>query len=521
MNGKTVGGSPKTLGPFKGGLNNAAGLGEYIDDDELLVLENLEVDVDGSIANRPSIRMLSVSGQSGHLTVIGTYRALDGNTYVAVASSSAVIMVNSKTGSNAGSVSAVSSVCAIQWRDNMYVVSNAASNGGYFTYSAGAFTWTVVATMPIGESATIYRNRLFIASGAGSTSNSSRMYYSDVNAGGTWPTLSYTDIDPGNGEKLTCIIGMANDILAFKEHSTYRYGFQSDIAQFELSKISSTIGTPNYACAATYDNNNIYLLHGDAVFELFNYTFTEISMKVKFQQKLDLSLLANESYGLTTFRNRLFVRFYADLYVYNIKTQAWSLWTSARKFSRLYVIPSADIGLDFAFAHPATNLDNGKIYFFQDDRITGVGGTGNTGEKFQCNLTTKTYDYDVSYQFKVQFYWAVDMATSGNTEFTAVLPNASQNNTWDYQKENYTWDSAKAQLLWDTGGNVTFYHQEAAGLGSYRRKYIKIEKKVRFRQIYYTLSTDAIANTVGDSSVRIYDFVVFVDPKEHISKRVS
>ena len=522
-----MGGTPKTLGPFKGGLNNAAGLGEYIEDEELFQLNNLEVDIDGSLANRPAIRRLRVATSSFHFQIIGTYKAVDGNTYLCATTpggNAVVQMINSKTGAYAVSAGGASmdSVCAVQWKDRMYVISNnPVKNGGYFTYSAGNFTWVPVATMPTGESATIYRQRLFIAAGIGASTFSSRLYYSAVNDGANWPVAGTVDIDDGNGEKLTCIIGMANDILCFKEHSTYRYGFQSDPAQAELSKISGTIGVPNFACAATYDNNNIYLMHGDAVFELFNYTFTEISQKAKFTQKLDITLLPGETFGLTCFRNRLFVRFYSDVYVYNIKTQSWSTWSSTRKFSRLYVIPSADVGLDFAYAHPATTDDNGYLYFFQDDRITGVGGTGSSGEQFKCSLTTKTYDFDIPYQFKVQYYWAVDLATSGPTDFAAILPNAMLNNTWNYQKDTYTWDSAASQLTWDTGGDVTIYHDENAAVGRYRRKYIKLEKKIRFRQVYYTISTDAIANSVGDSSVRIYDIISFLEPKEHVSKRVS
>ena len=515
-------GEPTQLGPFKKGLNNAAGVGEYIEDDELFNIVNLEVDIDGSLANRPAIKKLPLTGISGELTVIGTYRDVGGRNFLCVRNATQMAMFDASTGGISSTLVSIQSVCAIQWLDKLWVIPTNGS-GGSWSFSGTSWTWLEIPAIPIGESVTIYKQRMIVVTGVSSPVNASRLWISnqDNPALWNWTANPWVDVEPGNGEKLACVIGMANDVLLFKEHSTYRFGWSNTPEQFELSKISNTIGVPNFACAATYDNNNIYLMHGDMIYELFNYSFTDISSKVKLSQITDFTLRATETYGLTIFRDRLFIRYYSDLYVYNIKTQAWARWISDRKFSRLYVIPSSSVGLDFAFSHPANSGAGAAVYFFQDDRVSGVGDTGNTGEQFDCEIVTKTYDYDAPYKFKVQFWWEVLIATSGQSYFSVNIPNSKQLNTWDEWNALYTWDELALNEVWGDAGTTIHDDTVDPSLGAYGRKSIRVPRKCRFRQAFYTIRTAAVKNVTADSSVRIYQLVTFMAAKEIVPQKVS
>lgn len=513
-------GKPVTLGPFIGGLHNSSGTGEAIDDKELFSLVNLEVDLDGSLANRPAIGALGLSGITGNnIRVIGYYAPSVGGKFI-VCCTSTNILVYDTSGTLVFSQAFVG-ICCVQYKDAVYFPATpiAAGGGGYITYT-GTWAWTAVAGMPPGEAIVLYKERLWVASGITSTGvGASRLYFSAIGNGASWTTATdFADVSPGNGQKLVSMTVLNNDIILFKEHSTFRFGYSSIVTKFDLSNISVTIGVPSPSCAVTYDSNNVYVLHDNNVYELFNYSYTKISKPVAIRQLIDNSLYATEIYGLSLYRDRLFVRYYGYMYVYSLVTKTWSQWTTSRKFSRIVTIPSADIGLDTAYATSASSSDPNQVYYFRDDRITGVG----TVEAFTCSITTKTYDLDIPHVFKVLYWWGLNIATSGDTTAAAVVPNAGQNYTWNYMLANYTWAGANtAGIKWSNNDMVVVSQTVASTLGKFAKKFLKLAKKLRFRQIYFTVSAVAVSNSISDASVRIYDLTAIVKSKETVVKGTS
>lgn len=520
------------LGPFTKGLHNSAGTGEYIDDAELFDIVNLEVDTDGSLANRPAISSNFPTGLSTRFKVIGTFISKNGTNYLVISYGSGFgttglysITTNSITVSRT-----VKSNVAVQYNDSIWVVpasDGTAGTGGSWDGS-GTPAWTVAATMPRGDDACIYKDRLFITAGLGSTSNSSRLFRSCVGHPEIWfgdapPSggandAGTNDLEPGNGQKLVSCLVMNQDLVCFKEHSTFRYVFSSDPSKVEISKISSTIGTPNIKCAVTYDNNNIYLLHDNSVYELYNYTFTKLSSNIAMLQVPDADIPADSVYGLTLFRNRLFVRYYSNLYVYSLLIGKWSKWSTLKKFSQLFVIPNST-GLDVAWAHSVSLSNSIALWSFVDDRVLRVG----IDETFNCSIVTKTYDFDVSWAYKVMFWWGMTIATSAPTTSTAQVPNASGNYTWTgLQAQEGSWGQANTDgIKWDNSSSIIFNSLTPAEQGRYARKFLKFNKKARFRQAFFTISTQASPNNVGDACVRIYDISAFVNQKEIVAQRTT
>ena len=518
------GGKSVTLGPFAGGLHNSSGTGEFIDDKECFGLTNLEVDLDGSLANRPAIGNLPVTGLTNTtgLRVIGTYLPADGRNILVFANTPGHVMLVDTATNAQIAVQGMTAVCCVQYKDNLYICGTPASGstGGYFSIaSAGATpTWTAVAGMPQGEAMVLYKERLFIAAGVNSTGVvTSRIWWSAVAAGQTWDlVLGFADVEPGNGQKIVTMTVLNQDIIIFKQHSTYRFGYTSQIAKFDLSNVSKNIGAPAPNCAITYDSNNVYVLHDNNVYELFNYNYSKISKQIRLAQVPDNTFLITEIYGLSLYRDRLFVRYYSYLYVYSLVTKTWSQWDSTKKFSRLVTIPSADIGLDTAYATSATNVP--AVFFFRDDRITGVGSI----EAFSCSVLTKTYDLDIPHLYKVLFWWALQIATSGTVTATATAPNAGTNYTWNAWKAGYTWDALKASsITWSNADMVIAQNVVAPTLGKYARKVLKLGHKLRFRQINFTVSADAQTNIVGDASVRLYDITILTNQKETVVRGTS
>lgn len=507
-------GTDVALGPWAGGLHNAAGTGEGIEDDELFELVNLEVDSDKSLANRPAISEFATSGVTSitsGVRLIGTYLPDDGRKFIVAAVGSTVWLINADSGVAAISQGVLASVC-VQYKNKLWIIPQVAGAGGFFdSPTPSSVTWTASAGIPSGDAAVIYKERLFVTNGATGTSNNSRLNYSVVGDFTSFPGANNVDIVPGNGQRLISLIVTSQDIYLFKEHSTYKYGFASDPARADVTLISDKIGVPAINCALVYNNNTMYVLHDNSVYELYNGTYTKISTNILMEQVLDPDLFAADTYALTLYRNRLFVRFYSRLYVFNLELQRWSSWETLRKFSRLVVIQRADNGLDTAYAASATSALPGKIFFFRDDRITNVGVT----EDFDCRIVSKLYDFAVPTHYKRLFYGGLQIASSGNTLIRSTVPNAAKLDTWD-DAFLRTWNPVGK--TWGGSGSVIHDDMVLPAQGTYARKVIKCLGKMRFRQIQFTITTAAETNTVANSSVRIYDFTVNLLQAETIVK---
>ena len=163
-------GTPVGLGPFKGGLHNSSGSGEFIGDDELFSLVNLEVDIDGSLANRPPIREFATRDVGVYL--ISTFITLDGRKFLVTGNgiTGTVNLVNADTGVVAvNNANACGSVAAVQYDDKLWVIpiinlTTGTSSGGYFT-SANPPVWVSTPALPRGEAVVVYKERLWVAAG--------------------------------------------------------------------------------------------------------------------------------------------------------------------------------------------------------------------------------------------------------------------------------------------------------------------------------------------------------------------
>jgi hypothetical protein len=529
-----IGGTPTKLGPFIGGLHNSSGNGEFIQNDELFELVNLEVDLDGSLVNRPQINNMTITGiNADSISFIGTYLPSDGRKFIVanVPAEGKVVLIDVNTGiANTWSAPGVTSVCCIQYANKLFVIADTASvnPGGFFDApTSSTITWTAAPTMPRGQAVAQYRERVWIACGLSATSNTSRFFFCSVGDPTIWAGTDYVDVVPGNGQKLVSLSRLGNDLVLFKEHSTHKFTYTSDPRKAELTEIDATIGCPAINCVVVYNNNTIYILHDNAVYELFQYNYTRITALINMDQVTDATMYAKDQYGLTIHRDRLFLRYFNSLYVYALRIKRWSSWETTKKFSKLVVIPSTTVGLDTAYAHSASFSNPGKGYFFQDNRKTldsGIIPADPVNERFKGRIVTKTYDFDVPHTFKVVFWYGIALATSGLFTVTMTIPNASKNLTWAEAQALYgSWGAAEeAGVKWSNSSDIDIVKVITPALGGYARKFIKLPKKARFRQIKFTMEFDIISNGgIADATLRIYDLTVFLKQKQVVSKETS
>lgn len=320
------GGQPLRLGPFIGGLNTASDP-TAIADAELAVCENFELDIDGSLASRPPLR--EIAGHTGWTErIVMLCEAVFNGTYYLIGSN--INGVYQYTGGVWTLITATIQACAaVQYADKVYLIAKpgSANPSGKWDPSGG---FVAVAAIPKGQAAVIHKERLFIAPGVDSTTDSSRLKFSDAGNFDSFPGGNFVDIAQGDGSKLIDVIVFQDNLMCFKNNSTYVFAYDIRPSDAIVREISSTIGVEKQWNVVNYENQ-VYLFHRGKVYEIINYDFNNINVKVPFIRDTSApSALAAETMFLSLMEDKLICRFLKKVYVYGLRTRTWTEWKSIR-----------------------------------------------------------------------------------------------------------------------------------------------------------------------------------------------
>lgn len=317
-------GAPIRLGPFTGGLNTASDP-TAIADAELTECHNFELDIDGSLISRtPYQEELGHPLWTERILIIGT-AIFAGNYYFIGSNASGVYY---KLDDQWFLISAAfQASVAIQYADKVYLVPHPSSGSGGKWDPIGGFT--TVAAIPKGQAAVVHKERLYIVPGVDSTINSSRLVFSDPGDFDTWPGTNFVDIGQGDGTKLIDLTVFQDNLLLFKNHSTYVFSYDVRPADAVVRKISNTIGVTGQFCMVNYENQVYIMDHDNVVYEIINYDFNRLNIKVPFE--IDQTLptgftFSGEARSLSLLGDRLVCRVYKKTYVYGLTTRTWSEW---------------------------------------------------------------------------------------------------------------------------------------------------------------------------------------------------
>lgn len=314
------GGQPLRLGPFIGGLNTASDP-TAIADAELVTCENFELDIDGSLFSRPPIREFDGHPDWTERIVCLCEGIFSGTHYLIGSNTNGVFQMTG--GTWALITSTFQAAAAVQYADKIYLIPipGSANPGGKWDPSGG---FTAVAAIPQGQAAVIHKERLFIAPGSLATTNPSRLKFSDAGNFDSWPGSNFVDISQGDGTKLIDLTTYQDNLMLFKNQSSFVFSYDVRPADAVVREISPTIGVEKQFCVANYENQ-IYILHNGWVYEIINYDFHRINTKVLFvRDTTSPSALAEEDMFLSIVQDKLICRFLKKVYVYGLRTQTWS-----------------------------------------------------------------------------------------------------------------------------------------------------------------------------------------------------
>lgn len=509
------------LGPFVGGLNTASDP-TALDDTELVECINMELDIDGSLVSRPPIKETASLGGTWteRIKIIGRGSFPEGN-YLIGSNANGTYAFDGTTWTVVRNL--LHSEIALQYFGFMWVIPKPgiAASGGRWTPSGG---FVVDTNMPQGESAVFHKGRLFVVPGISATVNESRLRFTDPIVSSTlaWTSTNIIDVAAGDGQNLVDLAIYNDNILLFKTDSTYVLAYDIRPADAILRNINTALGVTTKRCIVTYENS-IFTFHEGNVYEVVNYDFTRLNVKVPFQFDGAAPGARLEEVFLSIVGDRLVCRYFNRIYVFGLKTRTWSRWDSKddvlRNIGPLMALPtSAAQAVNTKYYAGSTIQEFENVCFMQNgfDTITEES-TSSSNFDIECYIKTKNYDLADSHHFKRLMWWGADLLTTRNIEAAAnpVVVNFSV--TWDQLKQK-TWDELN---IWDSPvGTPLTVITDIENSTQVGRLFTKFLKGLRFRQINFEITLKNSGTTV-QGPARVFTLTAIVAGKQTVSKKVS
>jgi hypothetical protein len=510
------------VGPFIGGLNTFSDP-SAVADNELVVAQNVELDLDGSLKSRPPLIDSGVNltlGSTGNMQLLGYYYDSTGspfliasngldNTYYNNGSSWVSLFGVSGTGKFAATA-------MVQFDSKAWLVAPVGSSnpGGYWVSGGTYGTFTAQSNMPKGDYIANFKFRLWVGSNA-----DSKLYYSNVlsDPAGFWTaTNSYQIIGAGDGQSIVQVIVYFNTLLIFRSRSIYSWTFSDDPALGVISQVVGGIGLSSKESVAQFESY-VYFMFDDRAYEFTNGRAAHLNIKVPFRAN---STTGNYMpYAVSEFNRRIIFSYYDTMYVFNLQTRTWTTWITGVYGAVGKIFKRESESLDtLAYTHSSIGATGGTRVaktLTISDTLPASGG-----ELMNCAIQTRNLDYGAYSNYKRLFWWGVDAIFRGTVTAIAAPITFSQQITWGQLLsstwgtiKNFTWGQPLTpQILIQTVRSTT-------GI-SPGRQFLKFLKSARFRQIYYKL-TFTVYGTTSDSPVRVFQLSTFVNDKETVSKAIT
>ena len=511
------------IGPFTGGLNTFSDP-TAIADNELVVCENFELDLDGSLKSRPPFVYRNIDmplGASGNANILGYFYG-PGNVPYLIGSDGL-----SKTYYYSGTAwilitDTFSATSMAQFDNKAWLLAPYGSTnpGGRWDPSTG---FTAEAEMPRGDTIVAHKQRLWVAGGRDALLNATTMYYSNqLGESPFWPTFSSTlntiKVGSGDGQAIVRIAVYYNSLVIFRTNSIYSYQFLNDPGAGTISLLVPNIGLSDKKSFVAYENY-IYFMYDERAYEFVNNRAQQINQRVPFVSGSRSGIDESQARAVSLFNNRIIFSYFNFLYVFGLRTRTWSVWRSTTH-GAIGEIFSAVTDNDFeeALLFSSTIVPSGGSRVAKTLHMSDIFTTDE--EPFVCVVQTKNFNYQSSSSYKRLFWWGADAIFRGRV--TAIVTPITFNTsvTWA-QMIAYTWAAVGAND-WNQaaypGADVQTVRDTSGGAAL--RKFVKFLKALRFRQVNYRLEFDTDGST-DTSPVRLFSLMTYVRAHQRVSKTVT
>lgn len=510
------------FGPFVGGLNTASDP-TAVADAELTECINFELDIDGSLVQRPPFVEVANPAHN-HLTIIGS-ALIGGVSYIVGSGPDGTYGFDGTTWFTIKA--GLQAKVALQYRNLIYVVAIEASaqTGGYYKPGTG---WTADASMPRGEAAVIHKTRMFIVPGVDATTNSSRLQFSDVITADllTWTGTNIIDVSPGDGQNLIDLVIYNDNLVLFKQDSTYVLAYDLQPTDAILRNINTTIGATSRYCVRLYENS-IFVYHEGKVFEIVNYDFAQINIKVPFDfdGTTPAATTRADQVFLSVVGDRLILRYYNRIYMFGLKTRVWTRWLSTddilHNFGPLVAFPSNPTQSTNTKYYAGSSLnESASLIYFTDGRDSVTREkTLAANVDILSTIVTKNYDMADSHHFKKLMWWGADILTNQNIQGFANPVVTDFKVYWSDLSTKY-WHDLIANTWYSPLSAPATVETDVTVTTAVSRKFVKFKKTLRFRQINYKLILRGDGST-ATGPCRVFTLTAIIASKQTVSKQVS
>jgi hypothetical protein len=234
------------MGPFNRGLNLASDP-TTLENEELTQCINMELDIDGSLVNRPAIQVTEVGAENSRFLIFGSavfsgtlylFGTRAGSTYVSDNEGATWTELN--PGSSSREVVSMAIYDNTVW---MPATPTSAGGGMSWTPIGGA---SAVNDMPRGSHCVVHKNRLYICPGMTASTNESRLHFSEAADFTSWPGTEFIDVQRGDGSSLNAALVYQDNLILFKTESTHLLAYDLDPSDAILREINSVIGIKSH-----------------------------------------------------------------------------------------------------------------------------------------------------------------------------------------------------------------------------------------------------------------------------------
>jgi hypothetical protein len=539
MVNRTGGRSEKlSLNNFSGGLNNVNDLSTMADN-ELAILDNLEVDSNGSLAARPPIVKIGSTPVNGAKVDILGFYTLNGTTYIICAvGSSGTYRYDPAANTWLLITSIVGSGCA-QYQDKLFICSLTTSGGFYngttFTVLNAAYYAANGAykKMPMGSQIILYKERFFMISAESTMQPNGRILYSNINdlTNGTeiydwdvWsggppelPAENYFNVSAGDGQTITALVSGADEIFIFRSRSTYYFKYSNDIyVDSYLQQIDANIGADNRHCVVKYEFSYLVLSNGK-FYRFVSYLFYPLNEQAKLELRPDTLSGIDITSSVSVFGRRAVIWYGAKIYTVDLEGGTWSTWSSVHAPAYFKLAPRSSGDLSGDIAYGVTGITGGVYGIYRvRESLNGVDS-----ETMTHTMQTKAHDFGQAASWKRMYYWTADVYTSNNVTGVATpIQFISSSPSWDSMAQ-VTWDELDANT-WDIptepGSDVTTVVQYTSAT-AYRVN-VTFQKGMRFRRCAFKVMTTS-DGTTGEGPVRISAVTVHAALKQSLPQIIQ
>lgn len=508
-------GNPVKIGPFAGGLNTYSEP-SAVGDNEAVELINFNVDLDGSVFSRPPIRTKDASGLvpgAGEMNLLGFFINTDNQKYLIASTSSATYARKDSDGTWLTITTTFGATAFVQYQNKAWLIAapSSANPGGSWVPNV----FTADADIPKGASAVVYKERLFVAGGKLDATNANRVFFSNAADFGTWvPSTNFFDVRAGDGQHIVKITVFQDTILAFKEDSTYAFSYDSSPSRGAVRAINTAIGCSSINSVVEYENS-LYVHHESSVYQLSNWNFTLINLKVPFEYR---TVHAGQptAPSLSVLEDLLLVHHYDMIYIFGLRTGTWTKWEVdlAHNFNYFIKVPLDDASETQSYYAGARGSGANRVLYWWKN-----GWDLDGPEEMTCTVTTKSYDFNVPYSFKRLFWWGVDLLSERNMTYivhpityTRVVTHAMMS-AFTHSQITGT-HATPLDVSVDVTDSLTISNVAS------NRMFLKLLKSLRFRQLNFTVAGETNGSSL-QGPMRIYSIVAFVDNKQIVPKEVN